>query len=85
MKNKKYSPTVPAVSIPAQPDISASAFAPRGLPLPKAAEYSGLTVWTLRNLIWDRKIPFLQVGRAYLILRDDIDSYLNSQKFKVRA
>jgi excisionase family DNA binding protein len=56
-----------------------------GLKLPEAAAYSGLTVWKLRTLIWERKIPYLQEGKGYLILRKDLDRFLETQRYKVRA
>jgi excisionase family DNA binding protein len=57
---------------------------PRGLRIREAAAYSRLTVWAIRTLIWDRKIPYLQQGKSYVILRDDLDAYLESQRYKVR-
>jgi len=53
--------------------------------LPLAAKYSGLTIWRLRTMCWERKIPFIQEGRAYVILRPDLDAYLEKIRYKVRA
>jgi excisionase family DNA binding protein len=81
--------STPAVSaIPATTESSASltplGLQPRGLKIPEAAAYSGMTVWAIRSLIWDRKIPYLKQGKSYIVLRDDLDAYLNSQRYKVR-
>jgi hypothetical protein len=57
---------------------------PRGLRIHQAAAYSGMTVWAIRSLIWDRKIPYLLQGKSYIILRDDLDAYQNSQRYKAR-
>ena len=56
-----------------------------GMKLPLAAQYSGLTVWHLRTAIWERKIPYSQEGKAYVILRPDLDAYLAKIRYKVRA
>ena len=57
---------------------------PRGLTIQQAAKYSGLKIWNIRTLIWERRIPYLQTGKHYIVLRDDLDRYLESQRYKVR-
>jgi hypothetical protein len=56
---------------------------PRGLTLPRASEYSGLTVWMLRTLVWDRTIPSQMHGQRIIILREDLDKYLTESKRKL--
>ncbi len=57
---------------------------PRGLTLDRAAEYSGLTVWMLRTLIWNRKLTATLHGKHYVILREDLDLYLTRKRDQAR-
>jgi excisionase family DNA binding protein len=85
---EKIIPVVPSVAVNLDPEnmTPAPPLPPkRGLRLKEAAAYSGLTEWFLRRLCWDRKIEFVQSGRAFVILRDDLDKYLESQRYAVRA
>jgi excisionase family DNA binding protein len=55
---------------------------PRLLPLKKAAEYSGLTVWCLRERIWKGELPFVQFNgtRKQYIDRADLDRFIEESK-----
>jgi excisionase family DNA binding protein len=56
----------------------------RYLTIKAAAAYIGATVWCVRQLIWDRKIPFVRLGNRYVIDRQDLDNYMQSQKVPAR-
>lgn len=45
----------------------------------EAAEYVGLSTFTVRRLAKQGSIPAAKLGRAYRFKRDDIDSYLRNQ------
>jgi len=55
---------------------------PRLLPLKKAAEYLGLTVWAMRERIWAGQIPVVQFpgGRKQYIDIRDIEEFINRNK-----
>jgi hypothetical protein len=55
---------------------------PRLLPLKKAADYIGLTVWALRERIWAGDIPVVKFpgGRKQFIDIRDIDAFIEKNK-----
>lgn len=55
---------------------------PRLLPLKGAAEYSGLTIWCLRERIWAGELPVIQFngGRKQYIDRVDLDKFIEASK-----
>jgi excisionase family DNA binding protein len=55
---------------------------PRLLPLKKAADYLGLTVWALRERIWAGHIPVVQFagGRKQYIDIQDLDAFIEQNK-----
>lgn len=55
---------------------------PRLLPLKKAADYIGLTVWALRERIWAGDIPVVRFpgGRKQFIDIRDIDAFIEKNK-----
>jgi excisionase family DNA binding protein len=62
-------------------DVPAEA---RYLTIKAAAAYIGATVWCVRQLIWDRKVPFVRLGNRYVIDRLDLDNFMQSQKTPAR-
>ena len=59
-------------------DTYLSPLPPRGLRILQAAKYSGTTSWFLRRAIWDGKLTARQCGRFQIILKEDLDSFLES-------
>jgi excisionase family DNA binding protein len=55
---------------------------PRLLPLKKAADYLGLTVWAIRERVWSGALPVVrfQGGRKMYIDRLDLDSFIEQNK-----
>ncbi len=55
---------------------------PRLLPLKKAANYMGLTVWAMRERIWAGQIPVVQFpnGRKQYIDIQDLDKLIQDNK-----
>jgi len=55
---------------------------PRLLPLRKAAEYLGLTVWAMRERIWAGDIPVVRFpgGRKMFIDVQDIEGFIERNK-----
>jgi len=43
------------------------------------AEY-GITVWFWRTQIWDKNLPYIQVGRKMFIDRQDVEGFLETNK-----
>jgi excisionase family DNA binding protein len=60
----------------------ANPMCPRLLPLRKAAEYLGLTVWAMRERIWAGEIPVVRFpgGRKMFIDVKDIDAFIEKNK-----
>ena len=74
VKNKKQSPVGVGVSVE-----------PRYLTLKQAALYMGATVWCLRNLAWDRRVPFVKLGNRFVFDKADLDKFIESEKVQVAA
>ena len=55
---------------------------PRLLPIKKAAEYLGLTVWALRERVWAGQIPVVKFpgGRKQYIDVKDIENFIKKNK-----
>ena len=60
------------------PQVEQSISTPIALPLKQAAQVSGLTVWALRNAIWDRKLVARLAGKRLLILHTDLQNFVAS-------
>lgn len=45
----------------------------------EAAEYVGLSTFTVRRLAKQGALPAAKIGRAYRFKREDIDAYLRNQ------
>lgn len=58
---------------------------PRLLPLKKAAEYLGLTVWGMRERIWAGQIPVVRFpgGRKLFVDSQDIESFIQENKITI--
>lgn len=63
-------------------DTKSSQVTPRLLPLKKAAEVLGLTVWALRERIWAGHIPVVRFegGRKMYIDIRDIEQFIERNK-----
>jgi excisionase family DNA binding protein len=66
------------VEIAQQPDVSS----PRLLTIPSAAAYLSCSIWSIRNLIWKRAIPYIKIGKRFLLDRVDLDSYVEKNKIR---
>lgn len=65
------------------PAISASTTEPMLVDLKRAAFLLGSTVWTVRGLLWDKRMPFVKIGRRFLIDVSDIRTFVASLKTAV--
>ena len=50
--------------------------------LEEAAFYLGRSVWSIRELIWDDKLPPVRVGRRVHLDIRDLDSFIEAHKVK---
>jgi excisionase family DNA binding protein len=64
-------------SLVTQDDITTAAPV-RGLRVSDAATYAGVTHWHIRTAVWTGKLKAHRAGKVILIMRDDLDCYLNS-------
>jgi excisionase family DNA binding protein len=70
-----------------------SAAVPLTIPLPEpllldikgAAHMLSSTIWTVRNLLWAKKIPFVKIGRRFLIDPADIRAFIAREKAEQMA
>lgn len=55
---------------------------PRLLPLKDAAQWLGLTVWSLRERIWSGQIPVVQFpgGRKMYVDVQDLEAFIQKNK-----
>ena len=53
---------------------------PRLLNIKQAAAYLSAHVWFMRNLVWERRIPFVKFGNAYAFDLRDLDAFVDAQK-----
>ncbi len=66
---------------------------PLTIPLPEpllldikgAARMLSSTTWTVRNLLWAKKIPFVKIGRRFLIDPADIRAFIAREKAEQMA
>jgi excisionase family DNA binding protein len=57
-----------------------SAPGPRMLNVTAAAEYTGATVWFIRTLAWEKKVPSVILGNRLLFDRADLDAFIDRAK-----
>ena len=50
--------------------------------IPEAATYLGRSVWSVRELIWDGKLPCVKVGRRIHLDIIDLDRWIEGNKVK---
>lgn len=48
----------------------------------EAAQYLGVSYWTLRDLVFRGELPFVRIGRRKLVDRLDLDAYLDRSKIR---
>ena len=64
---------------PAAPAITVSLLQPRGLRIVQAAIYAGVTTWFIRQAVWRGRLKARRCGKFVIILRDELDQFLESQ------
>jgi excisionase family DNA binding protein len=52
----------------------------RLLTIAGAAQYLSTTIWQIRTLGWERRIPIIKLGNRYLFDRADLDRFIENQK-----
>jgi len=55
---------------------------PRLLTIPQASKFLGLTVWALRERLWNGALPYLQFpgGRKIYLDREDLEKFIQGNK-----
>ena len=48
--------------------------------IPEAGEYLGRTVWSIREMIYAGKIPYIRDGRRMLLDIRDMDSWIEENR-----
>jgi excisionase family DNA binding protein len=56
-----------------------SALTPRGLRIVQAARYAGVSTWFIRQAIWEGRLKARRCGKFVIILRDELDRFLENQ------
>jgi excisionase family DNA binding protein len=62
-----------------------SIFQQRLLTVQEAAHLLSVSVSTLYGWVWQRRIPFVKVGRALRFERDDLERFIQSNRFEARS
>ena len=57
---------------------------PRRLSVEEAAPILGVSVFTVRKLIWQRAVPFFRVGRRVVLDADDLERFLRQHRVEPR-
>ena len=52
---------------------------PRGLRIIEAARYAGVTTWFIRQAVWEGRLEARRCGKFVIILRDELDRFLEAQ------
>jgi excisionase family DNA binding protein len=53
---------------------------PRLLNVKQTAQYLSVKIWFVRNLIYEKKVRVLRLGRGYCFDRADLDAWIEAQK-----
>jgi excisionase family DNA binding protein len=69
-----------AVHIPCAVPLTIQLPEPLLLDIKSAAHMLSSTTWTVRNLLWAKKIPFVKIGRRFLIDPADIRAFIAREK-----
>jgi excisionase family DNA binding protein len=83
--SRRKNPVVPAVAAVAAPQQSSDHPEPLLLDIKGAARTLSSTTWTVRNLLWAKKIPFVKIGRRFLIDPADIRAFIAREKAEQTA
>lgn len=55
------------------------------LTVQEAADYLAISVSTLYGWAWQRRIPFVKIGRALRFDRADLEQFIKSNRFAARS
>ena len=58
---------------------------PRLLSLKDSATYLGAHLWAIRQMVRNQELPYVQIGRKFLIDRIDLDRFVERNKVGVAA
>ena len=72
---KKFS-VAPLVESP----LAQSTVTPRCLSIREAAKLLGATAWFVRTLVWERRVPFLKLGKRIVFDVRDLEQFIEAQK-----
>jgi hypothetical protein len=50
---------------------------PRCLGVQEAALYLGASIWAIRTLAWEEKVPFIRLGQRLFFDREDLDKSID--------
>jgi len=53
---------------------------PRLLSIKGAAEFLGVSHWSVRAMIWDGSLPFVRVAKAHMVEREDLLKWIREHK-----
>lgn len=53
---------------------------PRLMSIRSAGSFLGISHWSIRSLIWEGELPFVRIGRAHMLDRDDLLRWVASRK-----
>jgi Helix-turn-helix domain len=62
------------------PNIANNTDTPLLLDIPAAARALSTTVWAVRSLLWAKEVPFIKIGKRYLIDPADLRAFIAKRK-----
>ena len=71
MRNKKNIPSVAPSVVHPEPLL---------LDIHGAARALSTTPWAVRSLLWDKQIPYIKIGRKYLVDPADLRAFIQREK-----
>ncbi len=69
----------PQKVISSESPTAESLLPPRGLRIVQAARYAGVSTWFIRQAVWEGRLRARRCGRFVIILRDELDQFLENQ------
>ena len=71
--------------LPSQNGCASRAAAARLVDVQSAANYLAVSISTLYGWVWQRRIPFVKVGRALRFDLSDLESFIAANKTSARS
>ncbi|MDA2932139.1 helix-turn-helix domain-containing protein [Nitrospinae bacterium AH-259-F20] len=62
--------------------VDSSSVNPKLLDVKTAAQYLGISPWTIREMQWRGDLPYVKFNRKIYFARKDLDAFIELHKFR---